>query len=401
MAIDALANDDDVDSDDDRSTLRIVAASAASGAAVSFGTAAGAALLYDPNSTNAFEGLGLGETAIDTITYTIEDRHGLRASSQVQVTVSGTNDAPVAVNDTRSIDEDTVLTLQVLGNDSDPDLHDVLSIGTLSTAGTLGQVSINGDGTLRYDPTAALNGLANGQSHTDTFTYTAVDGHGGTSQASVTVTVTGRNDAPAAAADALTTTAAAVRTVAASTLLANDTDPDHDPVHMVSVDATSAHGGAVSFDGTSVTYDPAGQFRSLGEGETALDTFSYRIADPDGAIGVGTVTVTVQGVNDAPVAVNDIMTTDEDSDVKIHVLDNDSDPDTSRRPVDSLGRYHRHPRPGHHQRCRRHDHLRSARPVRQPDLRSDRPRFLHLPRRRRARRADPGHRRRHHHRQAR
>ena len=62
------------------------------------------------------------------------------------VTISGSNDAPKALSDADVTDEDTVLTLQILGNDSDPDIHDVLSIAALSIAGTQGHVTVNADG---------------------------------------------------------------------------------------------------------------------------------------------------------------------------------------------------------------------------------------------------------------
>ena len=64
----------------------------------------GAGLGYAP--AGRFEYVGLGETAIDTITYTAEDRHGARATGTVAVTVIGANDAPTATNDQASTDED-------------------------------------------------------------------------------------------------------------------------------------------------------------------------------------------------------------------------------------------------------------------------------------------------------
>ena len=77
IVIDVLANDDDIDSDDDPASLRIVAAQSAAGAEVQFSGLAGAGLSYAP--AGHFEYLAVGETAIDTITYSIEDRHGARA----------------------------------------------------------------------------------------------------------------------------------------------------------------------------------------------------------------------------------------------------------------------------------------------------------------------------------
>ena len=103
--IDVLSNDDDVDSDDDHASLRVVAAQSAAGAEVRFSGLAGAEISYAP--AGRFEYLAVGETAIDTITYTVEDRHGARAASTVEVTVRGANDAPTANDDNASIDEDS------------------------------------------------------------------------------------------------------------------------------------------------------------------------------------------------------------------------------------------------------------------------------------------------------
>jgi large repetitive protein len=198
----------------------------------------------------------------------------------------------------------------VLSNDTDPDLRDRLSIsainGTAVTPGAplalaSGALAItNSDGTLRYDAAGAFSHLARGQTATDTFTYTAADGHGGASAATVSVTLNGRNDAPVAGADVLTSDASTRLTVAASTLLSNDTDLDAgDGITLIGID-TSSTLGAVTFDGTAVSYDPNGRFRGLGEGETAVDTFTYRIADHDGSTSTGSVAVTIHGLNDTP-----------------------------------------------------------------------------------------------------
>jgi len=102
-----------------------------------------------------------------------------------QFFVSGTvvqviSDPPVANDDTATTDEDTAVTINVLGNDTDPD-GDPLSVASV-TQGTNGSVAINADDTVTYTPDADFNG-------TDTFTYTASDGLGGTDTATVTVTV--------------------------------------------------------------------------------------------------------------------------------------------------------------------------------------------------------------------
>jgi len=121
----------------------------------------------------------------DAFAYTMRDPGGLQATARITVTVGGVNDPPVAVDDAFTTNEDTPLTLTVLGNDSDPDGQTPF----LSAVGTpsLGQVTLAG-AALRYTPTLNLHG-------TDTFTYTISDG-ALSDTATVVVTVNAVNDAP-------------------------------------------------------------------------------------------------------------------------------------------------------------------------------------------------------------
>ncbi len=84
----------------------------------------------------------------------------------------------------------------------------------------------------------------------------------------------------------------------------------------------------VEADGT-VTYTPNPDFNGT-------DTFTYDVCDPDGLCDTATVTVTVNSVNDAPVANDDTATTDEDTAVDIDVLGNDSDIDGDPLTIDSV-----------------------------------------------------------------
>lgn len=78
------------------------------------------------------------------------------------------------------------------------------------------------------------------------------------------------------------------------------------------------------------TYNPNGKFEDLNPGQTRLDTFSYTIKDNQNNVSTATVTMTINGEADNPVAVNDTAITDEDTIKWISVLQNDSDPNTAR-----------------------------------------------------------------------
>jgi len=84
-------------------------------------------------------------------------------------------------------------------------------------------------------------------------------------------------------------------------VLANDSDPDGDPLTVSSVDTTGTQGSvSVNPDGT-VHYDPNGKFDSLQGGQSATDTFKYKASDGTTDSNSATVTLTINGSNAAPV----------------------------------------------------------------------------------------------------
>ena len=141
---------------------------------------------------------------------------------------SGTDDPdntqPDATDDNEETDEDAALTIQdskLLANDSDSD-GDPLTIVSVGGADH-GTTKLHSDGSIIYTPDANFNG-------TDSFTYSIGDGNGGTDTATVTVTVNASDDAPVAKNDAVNTRPAEAVVIAP---LANDTDPDGDPLSVV------------------------------------------------------------------------------------------------------------------------------------------------------------------------
>ena len=295
--------------DSDPDTTDVLSVTALNGAPAALGLAttlaSGAAVTLNANGTfdydqnGAYSGLGSGATATDTFQYTISDGNGGTDTATVTITIGGSNLAPTAIDDVFSTDEDSLLTTgNVLLNDTDPN-SDTLSVVGLDDSGTIGSVSDNGDGTFDYDPNGQFESLGVGETATDSFTYTISDGNGGTDTATVNVTITGVNDAPVAVDDALTVDE---DTAGSVVVTLNDTDIDGDDVEVVSVDDTATVGAVlIDADGDTVSYDPNGQFESLGVGETATDSFTYTISDGNGGTDTATVNVTITGVNDAPV----------------------------------------------------------------------------------------------------
>ncbi|HEV2891224.1 MAG TPA: Ig-like domain-containing protein [Frankiaceae bacterium] len=241
----------------------------------------------------------------DSFSYTVSDGNGGTATATVSVTVTSVNDVPVAGDDAAGVLEDKDVLVPVLGNDTDAD-GDALTI-TAWTDGMHGTVTCDAAG-CRYTPGPNYNGP-------DSFTYTVSDGNGGTATATVTITVTGDNDAPVPGDDV-----AAVDedgTVDTAVLL-NDTDVDGDSLSVLSVSPPA--NGTVTCTASVCTYTPSPNFHGT-------DTYTYVVSDGNGGTASATVTVVVAPVNDVPVAVDDTVTTPEDSVTPVPVLANDSDVD--------------------------------------------------------------------------
>jgi VCBS repeat-containing protein len=293
---------------------------ASAGEASAF-TVSGNDVQFTPGT--AFDHLAVGESATVVVSYTIKDDHGEPAGSTLTITVTGTNDAPVAQAVGADADEDGPA-VPISADFTDADTSDTHTF-TIDTTGTLGSVTNNGDGTFSYDPNGKFEGLAVGETANDTFSYTVDDGHGGTSTETVTVTIHGQNDKPVAEAVA----ADANEDGPAVPISADFSDPDTNDTHSFSIDTTGTLGSVTNNNDGTFSYDPNGKFDSLADGETTTDTFSYTVDDGHGGTSTATVTVTIHGQNDAPTAsATNSVTTDEDtasSAVAIGATDVDDD----------------------------------------------------------------------------
>ncbi|MBW3563578.1 MAG: tandem-95 repeat protein [Acidobacteria bacterium] len=249
----------------------------------------------------------------DSFSYTVQDSGGLTASATVTVTVNAVNDPPVAANDAYSTSEDTVLTVPapgVLSNDTDADGDPLTAV--LVTTTSNGTLTLNSDGSFTYTPNADFNG-------SDSFTYQAFDGAASSNTATVTLTVNAANDPPVAANDAYSTSEDTVLTVPAPGVLSNDTDADGDPLTAVLVTTTSNGTLTLNSDG-SFTYTPNANFNGS-------DSFTYQAFDGSASSNTATVTLTVNAVNDPPVANPDSASTSFETSVVINVVSNDTDVD--------------------------------------------------------------------------
>ncbi|KAF0190280.1 MAG: outer membrane adhesin-like protein, partial [Gammaproteobacteria bacterium] len=317
-----VSNDTDVDTGDSKtlSALGTVAVTSANGTVDGIDASAAFSIVsnqiqFSPGAL--FDALDFNDTASVVVGYTVQDGSGATSTSTLTVTVNGANDAPVAVNDTATTNEDTlVITENVLGDDTDADAGETASLtvtGFDATSAGGAAVSDNGDGTFDYDPGGEFDFLAAGATTTDTFNYTISDAQGATDTATVTVTITGVNDAPVAVAD--TNSIAEDALFVTGNVLLNDTDVDTGDTRTVLVVVGNAGpvsaGTSTSGNYGTVTINSGGSYfyalnnslsavQELGVGDSITDVISYTIIDTGAGTSTATLTVTITGENDNP-----------------------------------------------------------------------------------------------------
>jgi VCBS repeat-containing protein len=228
----------------------------------------------------------------------------------IQLVGGNANTAPVARNDSYSLDEDTVLLVPgpgVTANDTDAE-GSALS-ATLVAGPAHGALALNANGSFTYAPDANFSG-------TDSFSYKANDGALDSNVVNVALAVAPVNDAPVAKDDAVTT---AEDTPVSGNVIGNDADADGDALSAALLDGPS-HGALEFVSDGSFTYTPSANFNGM-------DSFTYKVNDGKLDSNVVTVALAVAPMNDAPVAADDAVTTAEDTPVSGNVIGNDADID--------------------------------------------------------------------------
>ena len=328
VSVNVLANDTDVDNG---AVLTVIAASAPAGQ----GSASVVANQVVFNPGTDFDHLDTGETATVVVSYTITDQHGATSSSTVTITVNGANDAPVANDDSASTGEDSSVSGNVLANDTDVDGEPLTVANPGVYAGAYGTLTLNADGSFTYVPGAAAQGLDDGETAQDVFTYSASDGTA-SDPATLTITLNGSNDAPVANDDGASTSE---DSSVSGNVLANDSDPDGEPLTVTNPGVyVGAYGTLTLNSDGSYTYAPGAAAQGLDSGETAQDVFAYAASDGTASDGA-TLTITVNGANDAPTANDDVASASEDGSASGNVLANDTDVDGEALTVANPGTY--------------------------------------------------------------
>jgi VCBS repeat-containing protein len=316
LTVNVLANDTDVDNG---AVLTVTAASAPPGQ----GTASvvGNQVQFNPGTN--FDHLAVGATQVVVVNYSIQDQFGATSSSTLTITVTGTNDGPVANADTAATTENASVLVNVLANDTDADDGAVLTVTAASAPSGQGSASVVSN-QVQFNPGTDFDHLAAGATQVVVVGYSIQDQHGATSSSTISITVTGTNDGPVANPDTGATTENASVLI---NVLANDTDVDDGAVLTVTTASAPSGQGSASVVSNQVQFNPGTDFDHLALGATQVVVVNYSIQDQFGATSSSTISITVTGTNDGPVANPDTAAGHENQVLTIDVLANDTDVD--------------------------------------------------------------------------
>jgi VCBS repeat-containing protein len=263
-------------------------------------------------SAPEYQSLGVGQSRVLDIAYTVTDQFGASSAATLTITVTGTNDTPVAQAASYALGEDGS-TLRGSLVASDVDSGSALSFALAST-GPAG-LTLNADGSFSFDPAdAAYQSLPDGQTLTLNVPYVVTDEHGATSSSSLSITLTGTNDVASISGVAVGMVSEdGASTVAGGTLIVNDADAGQASFVAQSGVAGAYGSFSLSADG-AWTYrldNAAPAVQALAEGRTVTESFA--VASVDGTTRM--VEVTINGANDAPAAISAAIGAVEDGPV--------------------------------------------------------------------------------------
>ncbi|MEO0370153.1 MAG: Ig-like domain-containing protein, partial [Pseudomonadota bacterium] len=272
----------------------------------------------------------------DSFTYTVSDGAGGSTTATVTVTVDPVNDAPVLTTavDITAIEDGGVISGTVAGSFIDAD-GDTLTYSVVPSVPSAipadqqgsdpsaiargpgpfgGTVTMTSDGNFTYEPFQDFDG-------TDSFTYIIDDGNGGIVQGTVSVTVTGVNDAPVAEdvsieldedgsfSGNLALSASDIDNTDEELTFSTGDDEYPDDLYYFESDFSLGSG---PFNGTVVINDDGTYTYTPDPNFNGTDSFQYQVTDPDGETSTATVSITVNAVDDVPVANDVTVSGDED-----------------------------------------------------------------------------------------
>ena len=305
----------------------------------------GASVTVQANGSFVYDGTGFTGTSADTFKYVIIDSEGFTDSALVSISynmppvLANIEGGPLVFTENMGA---TIITSTITATDPD-DINlesaiiqitdnyqngqDELGVSGALPAGIVagafntsnGSITLTGSASVANYQTALRQITYNNTSDnpipaTRTVSFTVNDGDLNSNTVSRYINVTPVNDCPVAVNDAFMTDEHT--TTSSGNVLVNDTDVEMNMLAVSQVNGSAASvdmainlgSGAILTQNSngSFSYNPNGQFGMLAQGQSAMDSWTYAVTDGDMACNsTATVTMTIQGVNDPPVAVND------------------------------------------------------------------------------------------------
>ncbi|WP_375753963.1 VCBS domain-containing protein [Vibrio sp. HN007] len=242
-----------------------------------------------------YDSLEKGEIQTITVPVTVTDEHGAKATSTLEITITGTNDKPTIETETRSVTEDKSIRGRMDADDVDLGKDAEL---TFSTSKTVKGLTLNDDGTYRFDA-SEYDSLEKGEIQTITVPVTVTDEHGAKATSTLEITITGTNDKPTIETETRSVTEdKSIR----GRMDADDVDLGKGAELTFSTSKT-VKGLTLNDDGT-YRFD-ASEYDSLEKGEIQTITVPVTVTDEHGAKATSNLEITITGTNDGPVAVDD------------------------------------------------------------------------------------------------
>ncbi len=249
---------------------------------------------FDASSYNSLKD---GEPLVLTIPFTATDENAATSTpANLVITITGTNDTPVASAAVAAVDEDASIYGSVSGTDADAGETATLTFALVGSPPT--GLTLHSDGSYTFDA-SSYNSLNDDEPLVLTIPFTATDENGAVSApANLVITINGTNDTPVATA--------AVNSVAEdATIYGSVTGTDADAGETATLTFAlvgSPPTGLTFHSDGSYTFD-ASSYDSLKDGEPLVLTIPFTATDEKAATSTpANLVITIKGTNDAPVA---------------------------------------------------------------------------------------------------
>ena len=252
---------------------------------------------------DTYNHLGEGDVVVLTIPVVVSDEHGATDTVQIQITVNGTNDAPVAGAAVSTDVGEGALTISGQLNSTDVDDGASSTWSVSSGSSVPDGFILNADGFYSFDSSdESYNHLNVGDSVTLTIPVTVTDDNGATDTSQIQITVSGTNDAPVAGASVVANIDEGSALISGQ-LTATDIDDGATITFTITEGSNAPDGFVLNADG-SYSFDPADStYDHLNTGDSEVLTIPITVTDEKGETDTTQIEITVSGSNDAPTAI--------------------------------------------------------------------------------------------------